>query len=139
VGVTVMDGPFWSAMPFPATGDHSLSHVRYTPHCRWLDGGASGRDVRGEAVLRTPRASRVPHMQRDAARYLPEMASARHVRSLWEVKTILPRSEMDDSRPILTRGVPGAEGLVTVLGAKIDSVYDVEAAVAAMLEKGSAG
>jgi hypothetical protein len=32
LGVTVMDGPFFSTMPFPAAGLHSLSHVRYTPH-----------------------------------------------------------------------------------------------------------
>src|SRR5262249_33626099 len=32
VGITVMDGPFFSCMPFPAEGCHSLSHVRYTPH-----------------------------------------------------------------------------------------------------------
>jgi len=34
---TVMDGPFFSIMPFPARGLHSLSHVRYTPHCYWQD------------------------------------------------------------------------------------------------------
>ena len=138
LGITVMDGPFWSAMPFPSAGAHSLSHVRYTPHSRWLDGGAAGHPVRSDAALATPRPSRAVHMQRDAARYLPEMAAALLVRSLWEVKTILPRSEMDDSRPILARGVEGAPGLVTVLGAKIDSVYDVEAAVEAMLQTGSA-
>ena len=32
LGITIMDGPFFSTMPFPAEGLHSLSHVRYTPH-----------------------------------------------------------------------------------------------------------
>ena len=73
-------------------------------------------------------------MQRDAARYLPELAAARYLRSLWEVKTILPRSDMDDSRPILVRRVDGARGLVAILGAKIDNVYDVEAVLTAMLD-----
>ncbi len=134
LGVTVMDGPFWSAMPFPAAGVHSLSHVRYTPHARWPDGGADGHAVRGDAVLRALPPSHAPHMQRDAARYLPEMAAARYLKSLWEVKTILPRSDVDDSRPILARPVDGAPGLVTVVGAKIDSVYDVEEALTAMLD-----
>jgi glycine/D-amino acid oxidase-like deaminating enzyme len=37
LGVTVMCGPFFSFMPFPARGLSSLSHVRYTPHHAWLD------------------------------------------------------------------------------------------------------
>lgn len=135
-GVTVMDGPFWSAMPFPAEGMHSLSHVRYTPHTRWNDGGSDGHAVRGEAMMRRRPASHAPHMQRDAARYLPELASARYLRSLWEVKTILPRSDVDDSRPILVRSVEGAPGLIVVLGAKIDNVYDVEEELMGMLDSG---
>jgi len=137
-GVTVMDGPFWSCMPFPAEHVHSLSHVRYTPHARWHDGGSHGHAVRSDAVMGRLPPSHAPHMQRDAVRYCPELAAARYLRSLWEVKTILPRSDVDDSRPILVRGVEGAPGLVTVLGAKIDNVYDVEAALFAMLDSGEA-
>ena len=37
IGITVMDGPFFSIMPFPARGLHTLSHVRYTPHSNWVD------------------------------------------------------------------------------------------------------
>ena len=134
LGVTVMDGPFWSAMPFPAAGVHSLLHVRYTPHARCHDDGVDCHPVRGDDVMRRLPGSQAPHMQRDAARYLPELAAARYLRSLWEVKTILPRSDVDDSRPILARAVAGAPGLVTVLGAKIDSVYDVEEALTGMVD-----
>src|SRR5262249_60709325 len=35
--VTVMDGPFFSLMPYPSRGLHTLSHVRYTPHYSWHD------------------------------------------------------------------------------------------------------
>ncbi len=136
LGVTVMDGPFWSCMPFPAERVHSLSHVRYTPHARWSDGGDDGHAVRGEGVRHRLPPSHAPHMLRDAARYLPEVAGARYLRSLWEVKTILPRSDMDDSRPILVRQVDGAPGLLAVLGAKIDNVYDVEEELSRMLDRG---
>lgn len=134
VGVTLMDGPFWSSMPFPALNSHSLSHVRYTPHARWADHGAPGVVQRSDEVRRHPPSSHAPHMLRDAARYLPAMVGARYLQSLWEVKTILPRSEVDDSRPILARPVEGAPGAVTVLGAKIDNVYDVEQAITELLE-----
>jgi len=124
-GVTVMCGPFFSVMPFPTRGLHTLSHVRYTPHCEWHDGPGE-RWVDPEVVLNErPRRSQFPHMVRDAARYMPILAECRQVDSLWEVKTVLPRSEVDDSRPVLYRTDCGLPGLTSVLGAKIDNIYDI--------------
>jgi glycine/D-amino acid oxidase-like deaminating enzyme len=128
VGVTVMDGPFFSMMPYPSRpGLCTLSHVRYTPHCAWFD--APGAVPLEGDELRGGYATRFPHMVRDAARFLPAIAGARYVESLWEIKGIMPRSEQDDSRPILFRESPELPGLFSVLGAKIDSAYDVEEAV----------
>ena len=31
LGITIMDGPFFSTMPFPPRSLHTISHVRYTP------------------------------------------------------------------------------------------------------------
>lgn len=117
-GVTVMCGPFFSVMPFPAEGLHSLSHVRYTPHFAWFAG--NGRPPEPSAagkgggdpyrVLEAyEKPSRFEHMRRDAARYLPALADCRHV----------------DSRPILLRRHEEAPGVTTVLGSKIDNVFDV--------------
>ncbi len=74
-------------------------------------------------------------MVRDAERYLPAMRATRYVDSLWEVKTVMPRSEQDDSRPILAAPQRRTPGVITVLGAKIDSVYDVEDALLAELDQ----
>jgi glycine/D-amino acid oxidase-like deaminating enzyme len=128
--VTVMDGPFFSLMPYPSRGLFTLSHVRYTPHVSWLDESAARRD--GDTLLHA-RESAAVHMIRDAQRYLPAMRESRHVESIWEVKTVMPRSEKDDSRPILLRGSEQLPGVITVLGAKIDSVYDVEDALTGFL------
>lgn len=124
-GITVMDGPFWSCVPFPPYHAYSLSHVRYTPHIRWRSD-----DENADAVAARAQQHRTSHallMQRDAQRLMPALRDAHHASSLWEIKTILPRSAGDDSRPILVRQHDDAPGLISVLGAKIDSVYDVEA------------
>lgn len=135
LGVTVMDGPFFSLMPYPAKpGLATLSHVRYTPHCAWFD--ASGAPPLDGSELLDGYATRFPHMVRDAARFLPSIAGAKYVESLWEIKAIMPRSEQDDSRPILFRESPEIPGLFSVLGAKIDSAYDVEDLVALSEAKG---
>jgi glycine/D-amino acid oxidase-like deaminating enzyme len=128
VGVTVMCGPFFSCMPFPSRGLHSLSHVRYTPHTSWHDGGDTVLDAHA-LLAESRRRPRVGLMLRDAARYLPAIAGCRHVESLFEVKTVLPASERDDGRPILVRHDVGLPGLTCVLAAKIDNVFDMLDAV----------
>ncbi len=123
LGVTVMDGPFFSAMPFPALGLHSLSHVRYTPHESWSDGTL--RRNPHHLLTKQPRESNWCYMQRDSQRYLPAMTGARHVRSLFTIKTVLLQNEVDDGRPILMRWHPELGAMATILGGKIDNIYDV--------------
>lgn len=129
-GVTVMCGPFFSVMPFPSAGLHSFSHVRYTPHYEWHDEpDASYHDaqMKFDADLRN---TAWRYMQKDAVRYMPILSECRYDRSLWEVKTLLPRSESDDSRPILFRMHHGLYGFHCVMGGKIDNVYDAVEAIA---------
>ncbi len=131
VGITVMDGPFFSCMPFPAEACHSLSHVRYTPHGHFIDSDGS-RDPVAELDAVVP-STRVAYMIADAARYVPAMRDARYLRSLFEVKTVLGRNEADDGRPILIRKEAGSTRLLSVLGSKIDNVYDALEALDALL------
>lgn len=122
LAVTVMDGPFFSMMPFPARGLCTLSHVRYTPHRQWLD--SPGIDPY-EALDSYDRRTRVDRMIRDASRYLPALSGARYVDSLFEVKTVLVKNETDDGRPILFERHDKLRGCYTVLGGKIDNIFDV--------------
>lgn len=125
LGVTVMCGPFFSLMPFPAAGLHSLSHVRYTPHREWYDvPGRAYRDPYAQ-LADAPRRSNSTHMIQDAMRYLPAVSESRHISSIWEVKTVLPKNEVDDGRPILMRSSGDLPGLHAVMGSKVDNVYDM--------------
>ena len=122
LGITVMDGPFFSMMPFPARGLHTLSHVRYTPHLHWDD--RQGLDPY-KKLDHYEQTSRVDRMIRDVGRYIPSVLDARHVDSLFEVKTVLTKSENDDGRPILFEKHLELPGCYSVLGGKIDNIYDV--------------
>ena len=64
-------------------------------------------------------------MQADAARFLPLLRHSNHRQSLFEIKTVLAQSEVDDGRPILLRRDFGHPGIYSVLGGKLDNVYDV--------------
>lgn len=123
-GLTVMDGPFFSFMPFPSTGLHSLSHVRYTPLIRWEEkNGQTSRKQKLAQINKLP--STFPEMKKDLCRYVHDMEGLEYVTSIREVKTVLARNDLSDSRPILVRDDFGLEGYITVLGSKIDNVNDV--------------
>lgn len=122
LGVTLMDGPFFSMMPFPAKGLHTLSHVRYTPHAYWKD--EIGVDPYAK-LENYNRETRYEWMARDVARYMPAILKSRYVESLFEVKTVLIKNEGDDGRPILFEKHTDLPGCYSVLGGKIDNIYDV--------------
>lgn len=124
LGITVVCGPFFSLMPFPPRGIHSLHHVRYTPHCSWSDGDVLNRDSH-RFFREHARASGFRTMIKDATRYLPIIGDSRYVDSLWEIKTILPLSDLDDSRPILFKRDHGLPNLTCILGGKLDNIFDV--------------
>jgi glycine/D-amino acid oxidase-like deaminating enzyme len=122
--VTVMCGPFFSITPCPGMGSHVLSHVRYTPRTARVS-TAGAAEVGLDLALATGAGSRVGPMIADASRFLPCMRETRWRESMWAVKTVLPLNEVDDGRPILVHRDPRVAGLVSVMGSKIDNVYDV--------------
>jgi len=122
-GLTIMDGPFFSCMPYPSAGLHSLTHVRYTPHAHWTD--ASAKRSAYEVFDSLPQESRHCHMLLDGARYVPALARARWDRSLYEVKTVLAKNERDDGRPILFQRQPEGSPVISIMGGKIDNIYDL--------------
>ena len=123
LGITVMCGPFFSCMPFPARGLHTLSHVRYTPHGSWQEVERACTHLRDFLGHKKPK-SFYPYMLADAQRYMPALSECKYVDSLWEIKTVLPQSEENDSRPILFKSDCGLKNLHCVMGAKIDNIFD---------------
>lgn len=132
LAVTVMDGPYFSLLPHPAEGRHALTHVRYTPH------GAHPTFAGAAAAVRSGLPSRAGRMLRDAARYLPAVAGARHVGSMWGVKVVPATRDHDDARPILVRRSAGGR-VVSLLGSKLDTVYDALEVTRRVLEALSSG
>ena len=114
LAITVMDGPFFSTMPFPAEHCYSLSHVRYTPHEAWTHGASAA-----------PVKSHWQYMLRDASRFLPSLARSSYKRSIFDLKTVLVRNEDDDGRPILFERSPLSPRIVSILGGKVDNIYDI--------------
>ena len=123
LAVTVMDGPFFSSMPYPAEKLYSLAHVRYTPHFSWVD---TSKDLSPYQINdRLPKVSRWRYMVQDAKRFLPCLQDVTYRHSLFDVKTVLIRNERDDGRPILLHRHQECPRIYSVMGAKIDNIYDL--------------
>ena len=137
-GITVMDGPFFSIMPFGKTGLHSLTSVTFTPHvscndtlptfaCQGQSHGFCSPEHLGNCNDCPARpASAWPYMSSLARKYLRADYEIRYVSSLYSMKPILQKSELDDSRPTIIRCSNNRPVFVSVLSGKINTVYDLE-------------
>lgn len=140
-GITVMDGPFFSIMPFGKTGMHSLTAVTFTPHVTSYDAKPTfscQAELMGEAVHCTPdnlgNCSECPHKPESAWPYMSHLADKylksgyaySYVQSLYSMKPILKSSEVDDSRPTAIKVMSREPIFISVLSGKINTVYDLD-------------
>lgn len=118
IGITIMDGPFFSIMPFPDKKLHTMHHVRYTPV-------TTNVDIDESFPSNLPIESNAIFMIKDAQRYIPLLQNVKYKGSLYETKTLLILNETSDARPILFRKDYGMKNLFVVMGGKIDNIYDI--------------
>lgn len=138
VGLTVMDGPFFSIMPFGKTGLHSLTSVTFTPHetsydadptfpCQARSEGTCAPCSLANCDTCAARPeSAWPYMSQLARKYLRDDLRFGYRESLFSMKPILKASEVDDSRPTVVRVVSDRPRMVSVLSGKINTVYDLD-------------
>ncbi len=135
-GLTVMDGPFFSIMPFGSTGLHSLTAVTFTPHITSngpLPGFScqKGTDCSPKQLSNCNSCphkpeSAWPYMSRLFEKYVRPQYSCTYEKSLFSMKPILRASEIDDSRPTVIRTDDDTPKLLSVLSGKINTVYDLD-------------
>ena len=137
-GITVMDGPFFSIMPFGKTGYHSLTSVTFTPHvtsyeslptfeCQQHCGGLCrpGSLYNCNECPARPESA-WPYMSQLARKYMKPEYGFAYSHSLFSMKPILKASEIDDSRPTVVRQYASDPAFVSVLSGKINTVYDLD-------------
>lgn len=138
IGFTVMDGPFFSIMPFGHTGCHSLTSVTFTPHttsyeeaptfsCQKRSMGACSELHLGNCNDCTAKPETAfPYMANLARKYLLDEYCFEYKSSLFSMKPILMSSEIDDSRPTVIRKYSNNPTFISVLSGKINTVYDLD-------------
>lgn len=137
-GLTVMDGPFFSIMPFGKTGLHSLTSVTFTPHavsfedvptfeCQAFSDGYCSREKLGNCnSCKAHPATAWEYMSGLARKYMKDEYGFTYHSSLYSMKPILKASEIDDSRPTVIRSFSESPRFVSVLSGKINTVFDLD-------------
>ncbi len=138
VGFTVMDGPFFSIMPFGKTGYHSLTSVTFTPHttcyeelptfaCQDRSKGFCSKVHLGNCNdCPAKPVTAFPYMANLARKYMLDEYGFEYKKSLFSMKPILLSSEVDDSRPTVIRKYSKNPTFIGILSGKINTVYDLD-------------
>lgn len=137
VGITVMDGAYFSIMPWGQGSLHSLTSVEYTPRkvsvgevpqfeCMSLRKDCNGRSLKNCDSCEYQPQTAATHMIQVARKFLNHSFDFRPQSSRFAVKAILNRSEVDDSRPTLVSTLSRKPDFITVFSGKINTIYDLE-------------
>lgn len=138
IGLTVMDGPFFSIMPFGKSGFHSLTSVTFTPHLTSYDetatfecqsrsdGSCSSQYLANCNYCPAKPESAWPYMSQLARKYMLPDLKFSYVKSLFSMKPILKISEIDDSRPTMIKVEKRNPTFVSAFSGKINTIYDLD-------------
>jgi glycine/D-amino acid oxidase-like deaminating enzyme len=118
LGITVMDGPFWSLTPWPKFNSSVLTHVRFTPHTRF-----STMDEARLFLDLNQLESRGNLMIRASGTLVPELNRIEPLESHYIIKTVPNQRDLNDSRPVMFKF---ENRKLRLTGSKIDLIYDTE-------------
>lgn len=135
IGFTVMDGPFWSIMPFGNSNYSSLTSVGLTPldKSRGLPifSCQKNRNDCDSSILADCNScqfrpiSNLDHIEQQVSIHLKERIRFDNATRLTTVKSVLTSSEVDDSRPTLIQKENKLE-VWTIFSGKISTFFDIE-------------
>ncbi|TNF69153.1 MAG: FAD-binding oxidoreductase [Gammaproteobacteria bacterium] len=137
IGITLMDGPFFSLMPFGKSGYHSLTSVMHTPHnvsiathpnfsCQNNATDCRVSQLANCNLCAYKPSSAFAHMRQLVKRYLNDQITLTYHKSLYAVKAILQSSEVDDARPTLIKKSHTNPDMLSIFSGKINTIYDLE-------------
>lgn len=124
IGITVIDGPFFSLMPFADGNLFSLSSVEDTP----IDTNYLKPQNDIHKLLTNSKKNRNAYWEKIeflVKTYLKTDINLKYQSSVFEIKPILLSSEKDDSRPTIVTTHRKSPFFISVFAGKISTIYDL--------------
>jgi hypothetical protein len=135
LGFTIMDGPFWSLMPFGNLNQHSLTSVGLTPRetnlsepifdCQTIRSDCRESFLKDCSTCTARPKSSYEHFVKQMALHFRDYKSFAYEESLFTVKTVLKSATVDDARPTLIIKEP-MMNVWTIFSGKVSTLFDLE-------------
>jgi hypothetical protein len=130
-----MDGPFMSVGPVGRSDMFVLGHVVHSIHSTndgyepeipdalqpYIDGG----------IVRGPRVTRFGKFVEAGAQFIPALAQAQHIGSMYTIRTVLPHRDTTDERPTLVSRVE--DKIIQVFSGKLGNCVEAAKAVTELI------
>ncbi len=140
IGLTVMDGPFGSIMPYGLSGLLSLSSVVYTHHkvsyektphfnCQEINKDCTPELTGNCNVCLACPSTHYPKMIKQMGQYFNEQVQFHYFSSLFTIKSKLMANYIDDGRPTEISILNDNPRFYCIFAGKINSIYEIEKVV----------
>lgn len=139
IGITVMDGDYFSLMPFGHSKMHSLTSVEHTPRyipyetmlkdmetLRIGSEACAMHNLRGCDLCSQSFASAWQKMYQPYQTYMKDDFPLTYRYSKFDIKAILLESEEDDSRPTIIKQDTTGTTFISVFSGKLSTIFDLE-------------
>lgn len=137
VAFTIMDGDFFSTMPFGKENYHTLTSVHFTPHLTSYEKipkfSCQEKHIKcGQKMLfncnncKYRPNSKEKEMYALFNEYLLDKYKFEYKESLFAIKPILMKSENDDSRPTIIKKHSNSPTFISCLSGKVSTIYLME-------------
>jgi hypothetical protein len=107
--VVIMDGPFMSFDPLGDTGYAVMGHVEHAIHNRNIgihpEVPAHLASLLNKGVIQNPEYTNIQSFLDEACNFLPDLRAAKHIGSMYTVRTVLPRVDKTDTRPTIVESI----------------------------------
>jgi hypothetical protein len=135
--IVIMDGPFMSVDPLGNTELFVLGHVVHAIHQSYV-GTSPMIDPKlapllNRGIIKNPSVTHFSSFIHSDSKFIPELKHAKHVGSMFVVRTILPFQDATDARPTLVNYVN--DRIINIFSGKIVNCIEAAEEVVTMIER----
>lgn len=124
--IVIMDGPFMCIDPFGSSGYSVLGNVIHAIHASnvgkfpTIPEKFSG--LLNNGIIKDPPVTNFSNFIESGTKFIPALKNAKHVGSMYTIRTVLPNIEKTDARPTIVKKL--SDRIISVFSGKIGNSID---------------
>ncbi|MEY2640754.1 MAG: hypothetical protein RL150_147 [Candidatus Parcubacteria bacterium] len=135
--IVIMDGPFMCIDPYADTPFHVMGNVVHAIHAS----NVGLHPIVPEAlipflnkgVIKNPSVTNIDYFIESASHFMPSITEAKHIGSMYTIRTVLADVDATDERPTLVRRV--GDNVINVFSGKLGTSVDAAHQVLALVKE----